>query len=381
MSDSGEKTEAPSDKKLKDARKKGDVAKSKDVTSAAGLMAWLVLASTSIAWAARQLVALLDTMLNSFGQPFGMAAPALGMQALHTVLAIAAATLLPVAAVGSLVEFLQAGPVFSMDKLSFKFETLNPVQGLQRMVSLDKWIEVAKSLGKTLLLLAIGWAAVRPLMAPLMQLFWSRQPEFLGPMLWAAAKPVLGGTAALVTAAAVLDAVYQRHNFLKKMRMSKHEIKQEDKNENGDPHIKGALRQMRRILALSAPVAATRRAAAVVVNPTHIAIAIDYDHENCSVPVIAAMGTDDLARSMREAAEDAGVPIVRNIALARKLMACSEVGDEVPCDLFEVIAEVILWAREVRDEMEAGRHDASMQTSAKRLPPGEDLTRYREARS
>lgn len=381
MSDTGDKTEEPTDKKLKDARKKGDVAKSKDVTSAAGLMVWLVLASTSVTWAARQFVALLHTSLNAFGQPFHMAAAGIGMQALHTLLAVTAATVLPVAAVGSLVEFLQTGPVFSLDKLHFKLDKFNPVQGLQRMVSMDKLIEVAKSLAKTVVLLAVGWITVRSLLAPAMQLLWSRQPELLGPVLWAGARPVLGWAAALVAGMAVLDTVFQRHSFLKKMRMSKYEIKQEDKNQNGDPHIKGAIRQLQTALAMSAPVAAARSAAAVVVNPTHITIAIDYDRDTHPVPVVAAIGTDELARAMREAAESAGVPIVRNIALARELMARAETGDAIPNDLFDVIAEVILWADEVREDMEALRRGATVATSTRRRPPGEDRSRYAGVRA
>jgi flagellar biosynthesis protein FlhB len=116
-----------------------------------------------------------------------------------------------------------------------------------------------------------------------------------------------------------------------------------------------------------------------------VAIAIDYDRESCPVPCIAAKGEDEVARAMRAAAEDAGVPIVRNIALARDLLARGEIGEVVPQDLFEIIAEVIVWAREVRDELDAERRrdaragDAGAATR-KRVPvPGEDLTRYPDA--
>ena len=121
----------------------------------------------------------------------------------------------------------------------------------------------------------------------------------------------------------------------------------------------------------------------LVVNPSHVAIAIDYDRETCPVPTIAAKGEDHVARAMREAAQDAGVPVVRNVPLARDLLARAEVGELVPADLFDVIAEVVLWAREVRDELaEAdkapGRAAAAPSTPRRRRPPGEDLTRYPE---
>ena len=118
----------------------------------------------------------------------------------------------------------------------------------------------------------------------------------------------------------------------------------------------------------------------LVVNPTHIAIAIDYDRETCPVPTIAAKGEDHVARAMREAAEEAGVPIVRNIPLARDMLARAEIGEIVPSDLFDIIAEVILWAREVREQVQAQREARFGQSSplpAKRLAaPGEDLTHY-----
>jgi flagellar biosynthesis protein FlhB len=111
----------------------------------------------------------------------------------------------------------------------------------------------------------------------------------------------------------------------------------------------------------------------LVVNPTHVAVAIEYDRETCPVPTVSMMGEDHVARAMREAAEQAGVPIVRNVPLARDLLARAEVGGLVPADLFDIVAEVILWAREVREAQERGEPGGA------RMPaPGEDMTRYAE---
>ncbi|HET9642561.1 MAG TPA: EscU/YscU/HrcU family type III secretion system export apparatus switch protein [Burkholderiaceae bacterium] len=271
------------------------------------------------------------------------------MLGLHALLALTAAALLPPAAIGSLVEFLQAEPGFSMEKLSFKFETLNPAQGLQRMLSIDKCIDVVKSVLKAVALLAVGALAIRALLPPLMRVFWTDQPALLGLLYWHAAKLVLGGGAALVGAMAVLHAVHQRQRFIERMRMSRHEIQQEHKDQNGDPLVKGLLRHLQMTLALSDPVYASRGAAAVITNPTHIAIAIHHDRDDHPVPIVAAMGTGDLARVMREAADDAGVPTVCNIPLARQLWKRAEVGEVVPAESFEVIVEVILRAQQVRE--------------------------------
>ena len=111
-------------------------------------------------------------------------------------------------------------------------------------------------------------------------------------------------------------------------------------------------------------------------NESRFAIAIEYDRETCPVPMISAKGEDHVARAMREAAEEAGVPIVRNIPLARDLLARGEVGEIIPSDVFDAIAEVILWAREVRAELEAERNGEAQPQRRRIAAPGEDLTRY-----
>ena len=156
------------------------------------------------------------------------------------------------------------------------------------------------------------------------------------------------------------------------------------KESEGDPYIKQHRRQAAQEWQQRNSAQAARNANVLVVNPTHVAIAIDYDRETSPVPTIAAKGEDHVARAMREAAEEAGVPIVRNVPLARDLLARAEVGEIIPADLFEVIAEVILWAREVRDEVDALRAENPVDvpdTPPRRriAAPGEDLTRYPEA--
>jgi len=176
----------------------------------------------------------------------------------------------------------------------------------------------------------------------------------------------------------VLDAAYQRYSFTKKMMMSLRDIKQEMKDSEGDPYVKGQRRQLQQEWAQRNQTNAARNANVLLVNPTHIAIAIDYDKETCPVPTIAAKGEDHLALAMREAAEDAGVPIVRNIPLARDLFARGQVGEVIPSDVFDVIAEVILWARDVRTQLEAERSNELSDIPQRRRAkvPGEDLTRY-----
>ena len=377
--DSGDKTEQPTPKKLQDARKKGQVAKSKDVTSTVELFVWCALALLATGYTATQLGGLLESALKVAHQPFAIAAPRLIEQAVLALLLVSAVLTLPVIAVGLLAEYLQAGPVFALERVKPNLEHMNPVEGVKRMFTMDALVELLKAVGKSVALVLIGWLAVLSLLPQLALLPQSRRPEFLGSALMEATRPVLVWTVVLFTLIALLDAVYQRWSFTKRMRMSLRDIRQEMKDNEGDPYIKQQRRQQHEEWSQRNAVAAAGNANVLVVNPTHVAIAIDYDRQTCPVPTIAAKGEDEVARAMREAAEAAGVPVVRNVPLARDLLARGEIGELIPPDLFDVIAEVVLWAREVRDELD--RPAARAAPEARRAAPGEDLTRYPDRRT
>jgi type III secretion protein U len=387
--DGGDKTEQPTPKKLEDARKKGDVAKSKEVTSTVVLIVWIGLGTLAVTYAGARFAALLDMLFAMVGQGwqhtgFAGAARDFGAKAAELALMLVAMLLVPVAAVGLLTDFLQIGPVLAFDKIKPNLEHLNPVEGFKRMFSVDNLIEVAKALAKTALLFGVGWLLVKSSLPQIVLLARSADlsAQAIGAMLWSLTLKLMAWTVALFALLSLLDAAYQRYSFTKKMRMSMRDIKQEMKESEGDPHIKGQRRQMAQEWSQRNSANAARNAAALVVNPTHIAIAIDYDRELNPVPTIAAKGEDHVARAMREAAEEAGVPIVRNVPLARDLLRRGEVGEIIPADLFDIIAEVILWAREVRAEVEAQRNNeaVALDDAPRRrvIAPGEDLTHYPE---
>ncbi len=387
--DGGDKTEKPTQKRLQDARKKGDVSKSREVTSTVTLAAWLALAAFAAGYAATRLSALFDSLFTTIAQGwlmtgFAGAARSIGGQAFELALLLVAMLLAPVAAVGLLTDFLQAGPVLTFEKLKPKMDHMNPVEGVKRMFSLDNLIEVLKAVAKTALLFLVGWLVVKSALPQIVGLARSPTlpPTAIGALLWDLTLKLVAWTLALFALVSLLDAVYQRWSFTKKMRMSLRDIKQEMKESEGDPYIKAQRRQMHQEWSQRNSAQAARNASAVIVNPTHIAIAIEYERETTPVPTITAKGEDHVARAMREAAEEAGVPIVRNVPLARDLLARGEVGEVIPADLFDIIAEVILWAREVREYVDAQRrreHDPLTELPPRRFdPPGEDLTRYPE---
>lgn len=360
--DGGDKTEKPTPKRLADARKKGDVAKSKDVTATATLFVWLIVLLFGATFAGRAIMGLFEDgfrLLQADGS-FAASAAAMGKRAAMALMGITALALIPAAIAGVLAEFLQTGGVFTFEKVKPELSKMNPVEGLKRMFSIDNLVELAKTLGKALLIVFVVWLVMRGSLADIL--------EKTGPVLLpaaetdgkAAAAAVFSFTGGLVRSVllwtfgvfllvAVADMAWQRHSYLKKMRMSMRDIREEVKENEGNPLIKSNRRQLHEEWASQNAVGAARSASVLVVNPTHIAIALEYDADSRPVPVMSAKGEGPLAQAMREAATDAGVPIIRHVQVARKLYEDGAIDDVIPRDMFDAIAQIVLWAGRVRD--------------------------------
>lgn len=359
--DSGDKSELPTPKKLRDARKKGDVARSKELGAAVVTLAWLFLLVVAADHLGSQLAAFADTTITAATRDdFASAVTSIGWRATSLLLTATAILLGPVAVIGLAAESLQIGPILTGEKLKPSFDKMNPVEGLKRMFGKDGLVELLKSLIKVTLLVVITVMAVLLLLPHLAALVMSAEwamrdggaqaaaQENLALTSWITVR-LLGWTVAAFLGVAVLDRIHAQHSFIKKMKMSRRDVKQEHKNDEGDPHVKSHRRELHREWANNNAAGATRRASALLVNPTHIAIALDYHADDCPVPVVAAKGEGPLAALMRTTAEEAGVPIIRNVAAARLLWAQGEVGGIVPEEMFDVVAEVILWATRARD--------------------------------
>lgn len=347
--DGGDKTEKPTPKRLSDARKKGDVPKSKDLTSTAVLGVWVLLGAMTAGYAFDRLGGLFDEIFAVMDRPFIEAWPIASAAAGKAFLMLTAITFVPVAIFGMLSEFAQVGPVFTFEKMSPKLSHMNPGEGLKRMFSLDNLFEVAKSLAKTLLLGLFTWIIVAMSFDKLMALPAGEADGALSAYGGLTFK-LLAGTVVLFVFVSLMDLAYQKHSFTKKMRMSRRDIRQEAKDSEGDPHVKSHRRQLHQEWAQQNAVQAARDASVLVVNPTHIACALAYDPAEHAAPVLLGKGEGLIAKAMREAAEDQGVPIIRNVELARALRDKAAIDDIVPQDLFAAVAEVILWARRLKDE-------------------------------
>jgi type III secretion YscU/HrpY family protein len=358
--DGGDKTELPTPKKLRDAREKGDVAKSKDVGASLVTLLWFVMIAFASGYICLQISEFSQLVLNSAtSSTFKESLPVIGQAAALVTLKIFALTLIPVAAFATFAEFAQIGPIMTGEKMKPSFDKLNPVEGLKRMFGMDGLVELLKTLIKSLLIVFISYGVIKTAMGEAGEIIRLASWSPVGGPGGAAATQTLdlvytltlrlfGLTVLVFIFVAILDRVYTQHSFIKKMKMSMRDIKQEYKQDEGDPQIKGMRRQMHEEWANQSAVGSTRNSAALLVNPTHLAIAIDYDPDTCPVPVIAAKGEGALAAAMRAEAEKFEVPIIRNIGTARRLWSRGEIGEIIPEEMFDAIAEVILWAKKAK---------------------------------
>lgn len=381
---SGEKTEPATPKRLRDARKRGDVAKSKDMTSTLGLAFSMVLIIFAFGSSIDRLADLTIDAVSFHDQPFAISLQQLSQQAINSFLVISAIILLPIALFGLLVEFLQTGPIFALEKIQPKLSNLNPTAGIKKMFSMDNFVELIKSIGKTALLGLIAWFTIKAALAELSNLP-ANDPMLIVVAVKSMTIKLLGWTLGVFLTIMAIDTAYQHHAYAKKMRMSIRDIKKEHKDSEGDPMFKGHRRQLHQEWSQESSNQAARNASVVVVNPTHIAIAIRYDKEELPVPIVTAKAEDENARAMRDAAHEAYVPVLRNQQLARRLLSDVDEGDVVPRELFDVVAEIILWARQTQNKLDPRAQwtahnnpwtDRQSGATSEITAPGEDLSQY-----
>lgn len=384
--DSGSKTEKPTAHSLREARKRGEVAKSRDVGLTLGFLFALLLLWLTFGYISQRFAFLMELALNSPGLPFIDSLQTIGQEAIQTLLTITAMLIIPMALFGLLVEFFQVGPIMTLEKILPRMSHLNPAEGVKRMFSMDNLVELVKSVLQTTVLVIITVLIIGHSLDDIVDLPFSSPLAIVGAITHLALR-VFGWTCLAFILMMFIDAAYQHHSFTKKMKMSLRDIKQELKDTEGDPMLKGARKQLAFEWAQEGATAAARNASVLIVNPTHVAIAVLYDQEEHQVPIMSARGEEELAFAMRSAAEHAGTPILRNERLARTLLNAETEGDTIPRELFNVVAEVILWAQSVRSQLSVNNpailansatDHQPQNTDSQPVPkaPGEDLTLY-----
>jgi len=342
MSDDNDKTEEPTSKKLEDARKKGDIPLAPETKHAAMFLAALAVMGGVGTLTMQRLSSILVRLWGGADQfrmePDGAQAFATGLflqigYGLGPILGM----LFGIALLGGLI---QGRPTIAWSRVKPKFSKLNPVAGFKRLFGMQAFVEFAKTLAKMSIVIGITASVVWPKAVGIAALVGA-DPLQIGAAASALTHQMLRSVAMLVGALALFDLVWQRRSFMKRMRMSIQEIKDEHKESDGDPKIKAKIRQMQMQKAKRRMMAAVPKASVIITNPTHYAVALQYDHGAMAAPVVVAKGVDALALKIREVATEAGVPIVENRPLARALYASAELDKPIPTEHYAAVAEVI----------------------------------------
>jgi len=252
---------------------------------------------------------------------------------------------------GGLGDFLQVGSLFSMEVIMPKFEKLNPIQGAKNMFSKKQFVELFKNLTKVGVTAYVVYGVVRDAMDIIALTIRSTEQtlvDVMGELIFRIASRV----ALLFAVFAIFDVWWQHRAHHKDMMMSKDEVKREYKESEGDPHHKAHRKQMHHEIIEQAAMQNVRKADVVVTNPEHVAVALRYDRDQDGAPKVLCKGVDSRAAAIRELAKEAGVPMMRNVPLAHALLRL-EVGDEVPEELYDAVAEVLNFVYSLREGQQA----------------------------
>ncbi|MFC7518726.1 type III secretion system export apparatus subunit SctU [Herbaspirillum sp. GCM10030257] len=336
---SEEKNEQPTDKKIEDARKKGQVPVSKDMARLASLLVVGELAFMTEPLWHEAINALFALPLPRIGQPF---APALMemLVAAGILLLIVFATLFVVCiVVGVAAHWGQFGMLIAPEAVTPSFDKLNPVNGIKQLFSKKKLMELLLTIFKAVLIGWIVFILARDQLPNIVQLSTGAPKDVYSGFI-ALLRTIFHVILGVCLCLAIIDFAVQKHSHTKSLMMDMEEIKREHKESEGDPMIKGMRKQIARQLAMSGPVAKTEQANAVVVNPTHFAVAMFYDPDETIVPVVLAKGKDDVAQAMILRARECGIPVIRHVWLARTLYATCKDDTLVPRSSYEAVAHV-----------------------------------------
>lgn len=345
MAGSGqEKTEKPTSKKLQDTRKKGQVARSRDLAtfavllgSSAGILMFGQQIAAAVLEVCKRLLSLDEkdifnptSMLTAWGESIWSLLPSL----LKFFLLIMFA-----AYVGSL---LVGGYNFTWQAIGPKWSKLNPLKGIKRMFGMQALVELLKSIGKVLVIGGLTYALLTTFFDDIMALSMMTSPNDIFASVKILAW-VFFGICSSVVVIAIIDAPYQAWQHHKNLKMTLQEVKDEYKNQEGDPHVKGRIRSLQFQAAKRRMMQAVPTADVVVTNPTHYAVALKYDQAKFRAPVVVAKGADEVALMIRKLAEENKVPVLESPMLARSIFYTTDLDHPIPEQLFAAVAQVLAY--------------------------------------
>lgn len=358
----GEKTEEPTAKKKQDTRKEGKVPKSKELSSGVELIALFLILKFWVGHMGENFMKLFSEIYEKIPAYTtywnGHIVREDYKVLINNVYVKLLVQLLPFFVVGIViavgVNMLQFKFQISTKPLKPKFSKLNPISGMKRLFSKDKIVELIKSIAKIVLIMFIVYSTVKD--------DWVYLVKFYGMPLNQAIEAIgnivinMGLKISLVfMIVAFVDLIYQRRKFNNDIKMTKQEVKDEYKNAEGDPQIKGKIRSKMREALQRRMMQDVPKADVVITNPTHFAVAIKYDASTGSAPIVLAKGADYVAQKIKEIARENKVEIVENKPLARMLYANVDIGQEVPPELYQAVAEVLAMVYKMQGKFDGKR--------------------------
>lgn len=344
------KTEDPSARKLEEARKKGDVVKSQELTTWFMLLGSLLLISMMAPWTTVSLTDSFKTLLANADQ-YEIGGPAFGQffQALATdILGVAVIPLLILVVFAVAANFVQHQPLLSVEPVKPKLSKVSPIDGFRRLFSGEAILNFVKGLLKIAIVGGIMFYVLWPERDRLEGMI-TAEPVVLMQIIQDLSVTMFAATLAIITVVAAGDFLYQRNKWWQRQKMTLQETRDEYKQMEGDPHVKARIRQLRMERSRKRMMAAVPEATVVITNPTHFAVALKYD-KSMPAPKCLAKGADAVALRIRSMAEEHGVPIVENPPLARALFASVDVDDTIPAEHFKAVAQVIGFVMKRRDQ-------------------------------
>jgi flagellar biosynthetic protein FlhB len=342
--DQDSKTEEATPRKLDEARKKGDVAKTPDLASWLSLMGASAVLLIGGGWFSTRMAAELVPFL---AQPHAMvdalhagAGVEIGTRAIWSTVPLLGAIALATIVGGAGGNLIQSGFLFTGEKIKPKLEKISPLKGAKRIFGPDGLVQFIKTLLKVIAISAIAWVVLKPHTRE-MEAMAAMTPAAILPMARDLAVAIIGATLAFLGVTAFADFLWQRHRFAKRMRMTREELKDDYKQSEGDPHVKAKLKQIRAQKGRQRMMQNVPNATVIVTNPTHYSVALKYEPGKDAAPLCVAKGVDALALKIREVAREHEVPIIEDVPLARALYATVDVDEVIPREHFEAAARVI----------------------------------------
>ncbi len=359
MADDSDKTEEPSEHKLQEAKKKGQVCKSQDITST------LLLAVTTAvlgALGAKVFWTLGDFAKDIWGQIDSIVRNPLAERNLLGYWLFSMATffkiLTPLFAAGFLFAIVgnmaQIKFIFSTEPMIPKLSKINPIEGFKKIFSMKSFMELLKQVAKLVVIGLIVYNILKtniPILASAIDWDIIQTTSFLKTIVKKIINNVLTGMVVL----SILDYIIQKKQFMKQMKMSMQELKDEYKDTEGNPQVKGKIKQMMRQAAQGRMMGDVAGASAIVTNPTHLAVAVRYKQGEDRAPVVVAKGENLIAVQIKTVAEESEVPIVENVELARALFGAAQVGQPIPPDLYKATAELLAYVFKLKRRREQKR--------------------------